>query len=132
MLASSSFDGSVQVWDTSTGVILHTLDHWPADASCCTWTVSSVAFGPGGRTLASADAKGVYLWDAVAGTLQHTLEGGHPGGVTGLAFSPDGRTLASGGGDGTILLWDVVSGSTAGPFVANLEGAGKSGVAAHR
>ena len=29
--------------------------------------------------------------------------------VKAVAFSPEGRTLASGGGDGAILLWEVLS-----------------------
>src|SRR6185503_2861934 len=35
---------------------------------------------------------------------------GHSEGVSSVAFSPDGKTLASGSADGTIQLWDVVTG----------------------
>eukprot|EP00961_Rhodomonas_salina_P288710 3901798-Rhodomonas_salina.1 len=36
---------------------------------------------------------------------------GHTGGVLSVVFAPDGKTLASGSSDGTVKLWDAVSGS---------------------
>src|SRR5262245_48469345 len=35
---------------------------------------------------------------------------GHPGIVFCVAFSPDGKALAAGSSDGTVTVWDTVSG----------------------
>ncbi|MEU6012161.1 hypothetical protein [Streptomyces sp. NPDC047453] len=75
-----------------------------------TAAVGSVAFSPGGRTLASgSDDTAVRLWDPTTGKLRTTLTG-HTAAVESVAFSPDGRTLASGEDDKTVRLWDVGTG----------------------
>jgi WD40 repeat protein len=72
--------------------------------------VGSVAFSPGGHTLASGTNDGtVRLWD-VADPV-HPVPLAKPltvgSAVFSVAFSPDGQTLISGNYDGTIRLWNV-------------------------
>lgn len=74
-----------------------------------------LALHPSGRWLATADVRGVRLWDLLHGRVVHTfplphrppMELGLGTPATALAFTPDGRRLATGLPDGSILIWSV-------------------------
>ena len=77
-----------------------------------TRSVLSVAFSPGGHTLAGGSADGTtWLWNvtdpARATQIGHPLTGPTGGPVESVAFSPDGHTLAAGSYNSTIWLWNV-------------------------
>src|SRR5262249_18631659 len=82
--------------------------------------VTSVAFSPDGKTLASSRRgvtdrrgrplrEGVKLWDVTTGQEKATLQG-HTGGILTLTFSGDGKLLASGGVASTVRLWEATAG----------------------
>ena len=71
--------------------------------------INELKYSPDGTRLAVASSIGVWLYDAqtyeeIALLTEHTQ------GVNSIAFSPNSGTLASGGRNGTIRLWDAVTG----------------------
>ncbi|MEH2306098.1 WD40 repeat domain-containing protein [Nostoc sp.] len=103
MLASSSADNTVKLWDTTTGKEIKTL------TGHTSW-VYGISFSPDGKMLASAsDDKTVKLWDTTTGKEIKTLTG-HTSWVYGISFSPDGKMLASASGDKTVKLWNPTTG----------------------
>jgi WD40 repeat protein len=101
---AATYDGTVKVWDATTGRELLTLKG-EADL------FAGVAFSPDGQRIASGgDDHNVKVWDAHTGQELLTLRG-HTDVITSLAFSPDGQRLASAGGsDQTVNVWDVMTG----------------------
>ncbi|MGW6613013.1 nSTAND1 domain-containing NTPase [Streptomyces erythrochromogenes] len=72
--------------------------------------VTSLAFAPGGRLLASASWDGTArLWQVTGGRALWPLSAlhGHTRFVRCVTFSPDGRTLVTASEDGTARVWDV-------------------------
>ena len=101
LLASGSWDNTVQLWDVQTHTNIATLHEGRRRI------VTSVSFSPDGTLLASGSTDDtVQLWDVQTHTNIATL-GGHTRNITSVSFSPDGTILASGSDDGTVKLWNI-------------------------
>src|SRR5207253_1269166 len=71
--------------------------------------ISSLAFTPDGKLLASASAdKTVKLWAIPDGRELATLQG-HEDYVSSVAMSPDGKVMATGSFDKSAKLWDLAT-----------------------
>jgi WD40 repeat protein len=99
MLASASFDGTVKLWNHTTGEVIDTLDEHRIG-------VFAVSFSPDGKMLASgAEHGGIKLWN-LANLKSKPYDLSASGRVTNLSFSPNGQLFAS-GFNNDIQRWDV-------------------------
>src|SRR5262249_53424173 len=108
-----SNDGTVRIWDTTTGRGLRTLPGFRPELMSVV-TPHSVAFSPDGRRLAISDRQlhkpgEAIIWDTLTGEELLRLHG-HTGAIAATAFSPDGRRLATAGYDNSAKIWDAATG----------------------
>src|SRR5262249_50681310 len=119
LLAGTSGDTTVRVWDATTGREKGALTgHTGRVRSLCYSPdgrrLARAAGGAGRRRGAGAGAAGgaVRVWDAATDREELVLQG-HTDFVTGVCFSPDGKRLASASWDGTVKVWDTATGREA-------------------
>ncbi|MDX1993752.1 MAG: WD40 repeat domain-containing protein [bacterium] len=112
--ASGGVINTIEVWDAASGQSFRSINAHPGE-------VRAIAYSPDGTLLASggnSPDSTVRIWDPSSGALVHILNG-HTASIRSLAWHPQGTYLASASLDGTVRLWNVVSGEQIdllGPF----------------
>jgi RNA polymerase sigma factor (sigma-70 family) len=106
LLAGACSDGAVRLWNPATGELVR---QWQANrGSDKASGLTSVAFAPDGKTLATAGRldHAIRLWEVATGKEVRPIPG-HTGGVRSMHFAADGKTLFSLGADSRIVAWDL-------------------------
>ncbi|HYV38793.1 MAG TPA: WD40 repeat domain-containing protein, partial [Gemmataceae bacterium] len=117
ILAVQLAGGELSLWDVATGRKLRgwQTDHfglWPDEPDQV--HLSGIAFAGGDKMLITTagifeNGQHVGLWDVATGKPLHS-QVGHKSAINGMALSPDGKAIASTSLDGTMRLWDPVTG----------------------
>uniref|UniRef100_A0A8C8C8L3 Apoptotic protease-activating factor 1 n=1 Tax=Oncorhynchus tshawytscha TaxID=74940 RepID=A0A8C8C8L3_ONCTS len=103
-LLSWSFDGTIKVWDMSSGERLQ-------DLVCHQGAVLACDMSPDGQLFATTSAdKTAKVWSSASWECVRLLNG-HQDCVRSCRFSWDGRRLATGDDNGEIRLWNVKDGT---------------------
>lgn len=110
LACSGSMDGTVRVWNLSTGQCQHMLTGH-------TSLVGLLGLSPSYLVSAAADST-LRVWDPESGELRHTLAA-HNGAIT--CFQHDEFKVLS-GSDGTLKMWDIRDGTQVRDLLTGIAG----------
>jgi eukaryotic-like serine/threonine-protein kinase len=106
-LLASAGDGTIKIWDLSTGSPLKDL----SDKEVKPVTSDALAFSSSGKLLVTAGFQTAQVWDVASGHPVCTCQG-HQAGTLSIAMSPDESRLATAAGR-QVKLWDARTGQEA-------------------
>jgi WD40 repeat protein len=101
LLAVGGMDMQVTLYECATGKVSYVFKghkHW----------VTTLAFSPDGKSIASARSGEVIIWDVQSGEVKHSRK--EKDSIQAIAFSPDGKLLASAAIGGSVRLLETDSG----------------------
>src|SRR5260370_37996979 len=101
-VASAGRDGTIRIWDATTGGKVVT---YRENVSC----IYSIDWSPDGNEqyIASANSDQTVRIRNVSSGVQKTPLLGHRKPVKSVAWSPNGKLIASGGDDMTVRIWTI-------------------------
>ncbi|KAJ6032556.1 hypothetical protein N7540_003288 [Penicillium herquei] len=92
LIASGSIDGTVNLWDSSTGMLQRVFKDYDTPIYEDQKHIRTVEFSPDDRLVLSSSLAGAEVWDTAGGSLKYTISG--EGYCISVSFSPDGKLLA--------------------------------------
>jgi len=96
LATASDRENATRLWSTATGQLIAVLDG------------IAPSFSPDSQVLLTVSDKTAKLWNST-GKPKFTLTG-HEGHITSATFSSDGTRLATGSEDGTVKVWNTMTG----------------------
>jgi WD40 repeat protein len=109
MVAGSSKDGQICIWDAYSGKERLFITAHPHHKNAAFAGSPALAFSPDSKSLASASSdRTVRLWDVNTAKKLGEFEAADTS-FTSIAFSKDGTRIITGGADSSVLIWDVAA-----------------------
>jgi WD40 repeat protein len=106
MLAASSSDGRIVIWDVATGKERLSIMAHPENIDSVFRSSPSIAFGEGGLSLFSASTdRTLRVWDTTTGRERGRLSAPSP--IYSMSVGKQGQTLVTGQADTAALVWDA-------------------------
>ena len=112
-IVSGSSDGTINIWDADNGLVRQTVERHPRP-------VKSISITPDGKTIFSQCYTDIKVWDAGTGQALQTFNSRHYNGhrysEQSGAITSDGMTVVLARDDGTLGVWEVVTGNLLAEF----------------